>query len=304
MAASKHRQGGISDPALQVLLVDNGSLAPAATRQLRKIATALGQRLKRKVKPVSVLHSDKVPAEKLGGRKAEILAEAVPHRLRAGARKFLIVPLFFGPSRALTEFIPESVGQWRKDFPEITVRVAKPLAARGDDQLARILETQVRAKLTPAFLRGQRARVALVDHGSPVKAVTQVRNRLAAQLRRRLGVSVAGVAACSMERRPGAAYAFNEPLLETLLARPPWNSGPVIVAQLFLLPGRHAGPGGDVEEICRRAREKSPGLRTMRTKLVGEDPALGAILADRFRATRQGGSFLVGAVDDPRATRR
>ncbi len=269
-----------------VLLVDNGSLQPAATRRLRKIAAALGKQLKLKVEPVSLLHSNKIPADKLGGREAEILHEAVLRRLERGAKAFVIVPLFFGRSRALTEFIPGLIGQWRRHSAAMTVRVAMPLAAAGDDRLARMLEKQVRAKLTGKFLRGQRARVALVDHGSPVKVVTQVRNRLAAQLRRRLGAAVAGVAACSMERRPGAAYAFNEPLLETLLARAPWNSGPVIVAQLFLLPGRHAGPGGDVERICRQAREKSPGLRTVRTKLLGEDPALTAILADRFRATR------------------
>jgi hypothetical protein len=87
-----------------------------------------------------------------------------------------------------------------------------------------------------------------------------------------------------MERRPGAAYAFNEPLLETLLATPPWNSGPVIVAQLFLLPGRHAGPGGDIEAICRGARQQSPRLRTRRTRLLGGQAGLVAILADRFRA--------------------
>lgn len=269
-----------------VLLVDNGSLQPAATQRLRKIAAALAKRLKRKVDPVSLLHSNQVPARKLGGRKAEILNNAVLHRLHQGVREFVLVPLFFGRSRALTEFIPELIEQWRRHAAELRVRVAAPLAASGDDRLARILERQVRARLTRGFLRGQWARVALVDHGSPVKAVTQVRNRLATQLRRRLGAAVAGVAACSMERRPGAAYDFNEPLLETLLATPPWNSGPVVVAQLFLLPGRHAGPGGDVERICRAAREKSPGLRTGRTKRVGEDPALLAILADRFRATR------------------
>lgn len=269
-----------------VLLVDNGSLQPAATRQLRKIAAALGRRLGKKVTPVSLLHSDQVPAKKLGGRKAEILRSAVEQRLHRGGREFVIVPLFFGRSRALTEFIPELINQWRLQEPKLKVRLAAPLAVGGDDRLARILETQVRAKLTPGFLRGQRARVALVDHGSPVKIVTQVRNRLATQLRRRLGPSVAGVAPCSMERRPGADYEFNEPLLETLLATPPWNTGPVIVAQLFLLPGRHAGPGGDIERICRQARGKSPGLRTVRTKLVGEDPALEAILTDRFLATK------------------
>ena len=287
MHGSKKRKGGISDPALHVLLVDNGSLQPAATRRLRKIASALGRRLGRKVEPVSLLHSNKVPAKKLGGRKAEILEEAVLHRLHRGAREFVIVPLFFGRSRALTEFIPDLIANWRRHSAKMKVRVAAPLAASGEGRLARILERQVRVKLTPGFLRGQRARVALVDHGSPVKAVTQVRNRLAAQLRRRLGATVAGVAACSMERRPGANYAFNEPLLETLLAKPPWNSGPVIVAQLFLLPGRHAGPGGDVERICREAREKSPALRTVRTKLLGGDPALTAILADRFLARQK-----------------
>ena len=127
-------------------------------------------------------------------------------------------------------------------------------------------------------------RVALVDHGSPVRAVTQVRNQLAVQLRRRLGSRVAAVAPCSMERRPGAAYAFNEPLLGNLLAKPRWDSGPVVVAQLFLLPGRHAGPGGDIAAICRRARKKSPRLRTSRTALLGAHPGLIAILADRYRA--------------------
>jgi sirohydrochlorin ferrochelatase len=91
-----------------------------------------------------------------------------------------------------------------------------------------------------------------------------------------------------MERRPGAAYAFNEPLLATLLATPPWSSGPVIVAQLFLLPGRHAGPGGDVERICQRARKNFPSLRTRRTRLLGGHPALVEILADRFGAATQG----------------
>ncbi len=282
----KKRAGQRHRPSSEacVLLVDNGSLQPAATRQLRKLAAALGRRLGRKVEPVSLLHSNKVPAKKLGGRKAEILKYAVLRRLHRGAREFVIVPLFFGRSRALTDFIPELIERWRHHSAEMTVHVAAPLAAAGDDRLARILEEEVRAKLTPAFLRGEKPRVALVDHGSPVRGVTRVRNRIARELRRRLGGEVTGVAGCSMERRPGAAYAFNEPLLETLLATPPWNSGPVIVAQLFLLPGRHAGPGGDVERICRRAREKSTSLRTVRTRLVGSHPELVGILADRFKA--------------------
>jgi len=87
-----------------------------------------------------------------------------------------------------------------------------------------------------------------------------------------------------MERRPGAAYAFNEPLLENLLAQPGWRESAVIVGQLFLLPGRHAGPAGDVAEICARAEAGAPGLRTRRTALLGEHPQLIDVLADRYRA--------------------
>jgi sirohydrochlorin ferrochelatase len=268
----------------RVLLVDNGSLQPAATRQLRRIAAALGRRLRRRVEPVSLLHVDKVRAQQLNGRAAEILEGAVQRRVSAGVRDLVIVPLFIGPSRALTRLLPARIAQWKSGCPGLRVRVAAPLAQRGDHRLAQLLADQVRARLTPAFLRGATARVALVDHGSPVRAVTQVRNRFAAQLRRELGSRVAAVAPCSMERRPAVTYAFNEPLLESLLAAPRWNSGPVIVAQLFLLPGRHAGPGGDIAAICRRARKNSPRLRTSRTALLGNHAGLIAILADRHRA--------------------
>ncbi|MEY4402771.1 MAG: hypothetical protein RIR91_806, partial [Verrucomicrobiota bacterium] len=56
------------------------------------------------------------------------------------------------------------------------------------------------------------------------------------------------VIACSMERREGPEYAFNEPLLETALNRCTSN---VTILMLFVLPGRHAGPGGDVETIAK-----------------------------------------------------
>lgn len=264
-----------------VFLMDNGSLRPAAIRRLRRLAATLGRRLGRRVVPVSLLHASAVPAARLGGRKAEVLESALARRAEAGERNFLVVPLFLGPSRALTAYLPARVRQLRKSFPDLRVRVAPPLGTGNEDRLAEMLESLVRRRQSPTFLRGGRARVALVDHGSPTRDVTRVRNRLAARLRRRLGPVVVG---CSMERRPGAAYAFNAPLLEDLLASPAWRSGPVIVAQLFLLPGRHAGPAGDIAAICRRARARHPGLRIARTALLGEHPGLVDLLAARVRA--------------------
>jgi len=123
-----------------------------------------------------------------------------------------------------------------------------------------------------------------VDHGSPAQAVTAVRNELAGQLAGLLGPAYT-VAPCSMERREGAAYDFCEPLLAGLLRQPGWHAGEGTVAMQFLLPGRHAGPDGDVAEICRAAETASDGtLHTAMTALVGTHPLLVDILADRWRA--------------------
>ncbi len=278
-------------PAPLTLLVDNGSLEPAATFGLRELAVQLSSRLGHTVAPVSLLHSAGIDPRQLLSQPAEILVPALEKRLRAGACEFVVVPLFFGPSRALTVFLPENLARLRVTFPALRVRLAPPLHAAGDARLAQILAENVRVELA-AMSRAsslppaaaEPVRVALVDHGSPVAAVTAVRNELASQLAGLLGSDVAAVAPCSMERRPEPAYDFTAPLLADLLGTPPWSAGPVIVAMQFLLPGRHAGPAGDVAEICRRAEASQPALRTRMTGLVGSHPLLVEVLADRERA--------------------
>ena len=271
-------------PDCTTLLLDNGSLAPAATLRLRELATLLSERIGASVAPVSLLHSSGVPAEQLGGVPAEIFEPALTRRAHAGETHFLVLPLFFGPSRALTDYLPERIAHLREKFPALRVRIAPPLFAPDDPRLAQILADHVQAAARE--FAGERYRVALVDHGSPVRAVTAVRDELSCQLAGMLRGGVE-VAPCSMERRPEPEYAFNEPLLETLLAREGWNAGRVVVAMQFLLPGRHAGPQGDVAEICARVQSSHPGLRTQLTPLVGEHPALVEILADRWRTGGQ-----------------
>jgi hypothetical protein len=262
------------------LLVDNGSLEPAATLGLRALAAKLAVRVGAPVEPVSLLHSSGISADKLGGTAAEILEPALERRLKAGETSFLILPLFFGPSGALTDYLPARLAHLQGKYPGFSAKVAAPLFAPRDDRLARILADQVRATQlsTP--------RVALVDHGSPARPVVTVRNQLAEQLGRLLGSDYV-VAASSMERREGAEYDFVEPLLANLLRQPGWSEGDVIVAMQFLLPGRHAGPQGDVAGICRAAEAASGGkLRTTMTPLVAEHPLLVEILADRWQAAR------------------
>ena len=266
------------------LLVDNGSREPAATLALRGLAAQLSPRLGQAVEPVSLLHSAGIDPVKLGGTPAEILVPALERRLAAGQNDFLILPLFFGPSRALTEYLPEQLTRLRASHPALRVWLAPPLHAAGDERLGEILIEQVSACLDPAD--PSPVRVALVDHGSPIATVTAVRDELARQLAAQLGSRVAAVAPCCMERRPEPAYDFNGPLLAKLLATPPWSEGRVVVALQFLLPGRHAGPDGDVAEICRQAQTRQPGLRTQMTGLVGTHPLLLEILADRWGMAR------------------
>jgi sirohydrochlorin ferrochelatase len=264
------------------LLVDNGSLEPAATLALRGLAVRLSGRLGRPVAPVSLLHSSGIDSTLLGGEPAEILFPALERRLAAGQNDFLLLPLFFGPSRALTEYLPENLARLRQKFPELHLKISPPLHAAHDNRLAQILARHVRDELDST----DTARVVVLDHGSPVGAVTDVRNELAQQVAGLLGSRVAAVAPASMERRAGPEYDFCNPLLADLLATSPWNSGRVIVAMQFLLPGRHAGPAGDVAGICRAAERAHPGLKAQLTKLVADHPLLIDLLADRWRQAR------------------
>lgn len=262
---------------MTVFLMDNGSLAPAATRELRQLAAALAVRAGMTVEPVSLLHANAIPAEALDGQPAEVFEPAVARRAAAGIREFLVIPLFFGPSRALTGYLPECVTRLRRQQPGLRVRLAPPVYAPGDRRLARILADHVRGTAPDA------RRVVLVDHGSPVRAVTAVRDALAAELQEELGGAIMVAAAC-MERRPEPDYDFNEPLFANLLDQSDWSTGEVSVAMQFFLPGRHAGPGGDVEKICRAAEQRHPGLRARLTPLVGEHPLLVEILYARLSA--------------------
>lgn len=267
---------------MKILLVDNGSLEPAATFGLRDLARRLSEHVDREVWPVSLLHAHKVPPAELNGEPAVIVEDFLRAQLSAGETEFVILPLFFGPSRAISEYLPGIIAKLSAAHPALRVRVAPVLHRAGETALADMLDDRVRDVLTESFSRGEGVRVAMVDHGSPVREVASVRDEVAAQLASKLGDTVADVAPCSMERRVGSEYDFNEPLLATLLSRAPFNAGPVIVAQLFLQPGRHAGDDGDIAKICREVEVTSSNLRIVRTAPLGTHPRLVALLAQRL----------------------
>ena len=270
-------------------LFDNGSLRAEPALGLRRVAVALAARAGREVRAVSLQHSDRVPAAALGGEPAELLAPALGKFLAANpAGAADLLPLFLGPSAAVTELAAGMARALQAKFPRAALRLAPCLvdtADGADRRVARILAERVRAAAREAGWA--KPKVLLTDHGSPTPAVTDVRDHLVAQLRAELGGGAEAVGAASMERRDGAEFGFNEPLLARALRAEPFGAGEVVVALQFLLPGRHAGPDGDIAEICSAAEAQRPGLRTRLTEPLGEHPLLIEVLADRLAAARE-----------------
>lgn len=277
---------------MRTLLVDNGSLRPDAVLNLRAVAAQLSERVGERVDPVSLLHSSKIDPALLGDEPAQTWERYTKACLAEGERAFTLLPFFFGPTGAIQSYMPGRLASLRARFGDFSLVRAPFLFDEGvsTDALARIVAENVRGTLRETGLT--RAPVILVDHGSPLPAVTYVRNFVAGQLSLLLGDCLERIAAASMERREGDLYAFNDPLLEHQLDQPGYNRGDVIIAMLFLSPGRHAGPDGDVAQICAAAEGRHPTLRCHMTDLVGTQPAIIDLLATRLRTAQSNPVYL------------
>jgi len=267
-----------------ILLVDNGSYRAASVLSLRRIATELSISTGNKVHPVSLLHSTKIDPDELDGVPADIVEPFIKEKISNGVDSFLIVPLFFGRSAAIYEYLQQRIEEIKKEFPNLQVRIADPLVDienNHNDDVAQILAELVRIKISENKLKVPS--VTLVDHGTPRKKVNDVRNFIANQLRDILSDEVSSVQPSSMESRPEPEYKFNEPLLEDLLGSDGF-CGDVILSMLFISPGRHAGEGGDIHTICVESEASSDGLKTHMSGLLSEHLGLVKILELRLRS--------------------
>ncbi len=254
----------------RILLVDNGSLEAATTLGLRHLSREVSRMIGHEVHPVSVLHSQKVAPELLANKPAQIFSEAIQQAGRDGIKKIIILPLFMGPSLAITEFIP---AQFTLHATKDMQMVVADTLFGADGELCDILIDNLKA----TSWQKDKSTVLLCDHGTPIIEVNQVRNLLAQEMSKKLGLNSQQLIACSMERREGDQYAFNEPLLESALSK---VSAHAIVLMQFLLPGRHAGTGGDVAEICEK--HAPTGISWELSPLIGTHPNLPRLLARRF----------------------
>ncbi len=277
----------------RIVLVDNGSRRPAAVLNLRRLAVQLGKKAGRSIDAAPLQHADKIPPEAFGdlpgGRPVVTFPQYVEDALKQGLDELIIIPLFFGHSRAISSFIPDTLVALEKVYGGFNWSVADVLCPlpQGEPKLARLLYDNL-ATLGETQLQ-QLDFIILVDHGSPYRKVTDVRVKMAEQLAMFLPEKTPLLQA-AMERREGREYDFSGPLLKDLLDELARQQEPgkkhmnIAISMLFLSPGRHAGEGGDIAGICAQAMLDHPGLTIHISPLVGDNPLLIDLLLDRVQA--------------------
>lgn len=102
---------------IAVALVDNGSLEPAATLSLRRLAAAVAAQTGKSVAPVSWKHSDRVPPDALGPVRAQTLRPWLEAKLAAGLRRFVFLPCFISDQGAIGTALADEVAAILAPFP-------------------------------------------------------------------------------------------------------------------------------------------------------------------------------------------
>ena len=267
------------------LLLDNGSLKPASTLRLRAIAETVSTQSTRKVLPVSLLHSSKIDPAMLEGIPAQTLRQFFRKEIAKGNRHFTIIPLFFGKSAALTEYIPKLIQDTANKWGSFDCYLTEPLG---------ITEGKINPDLLLAFKeivyekRNQTfQKIILTDHGTPAEVVNHVRRSFCSSLTNAMPELLINQAC--MECREGSQYDFNRPLLEDLLNEIGQNTlvpQSILILMMFFLPGRHAGENGDVAEIIKRASAKNRHLNIQISPLLGESPRLIETILKRIESNK------------------
>ncbi len=270
---------------MEYFLIDNGSLRSGSILEMRKIAHNLSVSSGHLIRPFGLMHSHKVDPRELEGVPGDSMQNFLLSEEQESIADIRALPFFLGPSLAITDWLPENLAAWKEKRPgHRSYRILKPLYQSGDDRLARAMsDLCIQQIKNSGFVKPH---VALVDHGTPLPSVNLVREKVGDEMRKIIASKISGFSTCAMERRPAPKYDFNNPLLENLLGM--WMQNgvkEVIVSQFFLLPGRHAGPDGDLAEICKPFIEG--GMKIERTQNLGNHPLVHEILRERIQVDQE-----------------
>ena len=274
------------DPTHAVIVVNTGSLRPAPYLDLRYIAAQLASHWKMNatvcILTASARHSDTIDDSTLFHQKAKTFAQILADlQLNSPSITTVsVLPLFFGPSKTLTEFLPT---QAYEVAPALDVTFALPLITPNDNRIAQILHEGIVGLAKEQLLPDEVYQVLVVDHGTPTPSVHETRTIIGEQLSSLLNENVQ---TASMENPKSEIEGLNKPLLENALEDFAKRDCVVIVALLFFAQGRHAGAGGDIESIIQNVQEKHPTLRVLVTPTLQHHRLLSEILIDRYTTLR------------------
>ena len=238
--------------------MDNGSLRPDSILSLRKVAKNLSTLVQVEVFPIGLMHSHKVDPGLIGGEPALSVESLTSSEFSEESTELIFIPFFFGPSLGIREWLPKKLNSWIGEHPTVSFRILGELFRSGDDRIARALADHSRKTIRESKMH--HPSLALVDHGTPLREVNQVREQVGDELEKLMSSEISDFSTCSMERREGKEYDFNDPLLESILEK--WSENKdkdiqILVAPLFLSPGRHAGGWRSVTNmfsfsLCRK----------------------------------------------------
>ena len=265
-----------------ILLTDNGSTRANATLKLRELADKLGSQTGFMIHPVSLQHANRIPEEALNNIPAQIFPEFMEQQLIKGNKNFILLPIFFGESKALTKFIPDELDSLKNKYGEFQLKIAEVIYPLPDGES--ILCDIIHDHITDTAERENLDlnNVVIVDHGSPIPQVTNVRKHIAQSVQESFSGDC-NIEQAVMERREGAEYDFNGDLLDDWLKKKAQSGeSSVIVILLFFLAGRHAGEGGDIVEICNSVMKEYPELKITISPLISEHPKFLSILQSRL----------------------
>jgi sirohydrochlorin ferrochelatase len=271
-----------------ILLCDNGSVRANATLQLRQLANNLGEKTGHHIHAVSFKHADRIATAQLHGMPAQVFRGFMTEQLTQGQRDFLLLPLFFGNSKALTSFVPDEVTALKQKFGAFELAIAEVIypLPQGEPLLTDIIYDHIHDTADKHHLPLKN--LVLVDHGSPIPRVTEVRKHLAQTVQQKLPAGCQ-LEQAVMERREGKEYDFNGALLEDWLTnKAQAGETSAIVILMFFLAGRHAGEGGDIVEICNTVMDRNPGFKVAISPLITEHPDFVSILQQRLHDSMQG----------------
>ena len=145
------------------------------------------------------MHSHKVDASKLDGKPGMSMESFFLSNEAEVVKNLSFLPMFLGPSLAITDWLPEKLTQWSQNGNNRKFSIADCLFQKKDIRIAKALAEYV-VDLIPQY-SPQKPFVILVDHGTPLPEVNQVREEIGCFLEEKLGNQISGFSTACMERR-------------------------------------------------------------------------------------------------------